>query len=78
MAQVEGWPVNPAITRATAAHPRAGNAVRLYRQQGKLEAGMSEWIWIPLGIAAAIWFFSILEGWSDIGPIDHDDTPEDP
>jgi hypothetical protein len=38
---------------------------------------MSEWLLIPLGIAAAIWFFSLLEGWSDIGPID-DDTPEDP
>lgn len=34
--------------------------------------------WIAIAAAAAIWFFSILEGWSDIGPIDSDDTPEDP
>ena len=38
---------------------------------------MSEWIWIPLGLVAAVWFFSILEGWADIGPIDSDE-PEDP
>lgn len=34
--------------------------------------------WIAIAAAAAIWFFSLLEDWADIGPIDHDDTPEDP
>lgn len=34
-------------------------------------------IWIAIAMAGAIWFFSILEGWADIGPVDADD-PEDP
>ncbi len=34
-------------------------------------------IWILLALIAAVWFFSIIEDWSDIGPIDHDE-PEDP
>ena len=32
---------------------------------------------IVMALAAAIWFFSLLEDWAEIGPIDHDD-PEDP
>ncbi len=38
---------------------------------------MSDWIWIPIGIAGAVWFFSLIEGWSDIGNLD-DDEPEEP
>jgi hypothetical protein len=34
-------------------------------------------IWIVAALGAAIWFFSILEDWTEIGPIDHDE-PEDP
>lgn len=34
-------------------------------------------IWILICLAGSIWFFSLIEGWSDIGPLD-DDTPEDP
>ena len=33
--------------------------------------------WIAIALAAAIWFFSLLEGWHDIGPVDADE-PEDP
>lgn len=33
--------------------------------------------WIAVALAAAIWFFSLLEGWADIGPMD-DNEPEDP
>jgi len=38
---------------------------------------MSEWIWIPLGIASVMWSFSLLACWSEMGPIAADDT-EDP
>jgi hypothetical protein len=34
-------------------------------------------IWILLALIASVWFFSIIEDWADIGPLD-DDTPEDP
>lgn len=33
--------------------------------------------WIAVAFAVAIWFFSLIEGWHDIGPID-DNELEDP
>lgn len=33
--------------------------------------------WIAIALAGAIWFFSLLEGWADIAPMD-DNEPEDP
>ena len=34
-------------------------------------------LWIAIAFVAAIWFFSLLEGWADLEPID-DNEPEDP
>ena len=33
--------------------------------------------WIAIALAGAIWFFSLIEGWDDLEPID-DNEPEDP
>lgn len=33
--------------------------------------------WIAIALAGAIWFFSLLEGWADIAPMD-DNELEDP
>lgn len=33
-----------------------------------------DWLWIPFGVAAAVAFFKIIEGWSELGdrlPDDH-------
>lgn len=35
-------------------------------------------LWIGLAVFAAVFFFSIIEDWADIGPIDDDDNPESP
>jgi hypothetical protein len=44
-----------------------------------MEAGVIEnLMWIAIALAGAIWFFSILEGWSDIGNLDDNEPPEDP